>query len=136
MKQDLAERLAHGELHCIGVVAPDLDLLARPAPVRLATRPANDAERARLMGLRDEYVQLSSRGRYVDAAAREWRQLPISWRMSMLMMGGVGQDVDSLGTLALRDWHEMPPHEQAEVRGVVRGAKKHLLRLTALAARV
>lgn len=118
---------------CVGV-APELDLLARPAAV--VTRAPDAAERARIAGLRDVFVQLSSHGRYVDAAAREWRQLPISWRMAMLMMGGVGQDVDSLGTLAKRDWHEMPPHEQDEVRGVVRGAKKHLLRLTALAARV
>ena len=90
----------------------------------------------KLCGLRDEFVRLASDGRFVDAASREWRGIPMVWRMALVMMAGAGSDTDSLESLAARDWQEMPPPEREAVRGIVRGAKKHLGRLTALAARV
>lgn len=86
--------------------------------------------------LRDEFVRLSSNGRFVDAASREWCSIPVVWRMALVMMAGAGEDTDSLESLAARDWQEMPPPEREALRGIVRGAKKHLGRLTALAARV
>lgn len=120
-------------------VAPDLVFWPQePAQAQapVATRGPNEDERKCLGALRDGFVQRLSHGRYADAAGREWSQLPRSWRMALLMMGGVGEDVDSLDTMAMRTWEEIPEHEQAEVRSMVRGAKKHLLHLTALAARI
>lgn len=90
----------------------------------------------KLTVLRDEFVRIASDGRFVDAASREWRGIPMVWRMALVMMAGAGDDTDSLESLAARDWQEMPPPEREAVRGIVRGAKKHLGRLTALAARV
>lgn len=90
----------------------------------------------KLMGLRDEFVRIATDGRFVDAASREWRSIPMVWRMALVMMAGAGDDTDSLESLAARDWQEMPPPERESLRSIVRGAKKHLGRLTALAARV
>lgn len=90
----------------------------------------------KLMGLRDEFVRIASDGRFVDAASREWRGIPMVWRMALVMMAGAGDDTESLESLAARDWREMPPPERDALRGIVRGAKRHLGRLTALAARV
>jgi hypothetical protein len=86
--------------------------------------------------LRDEFVRIASDGRFVDAASREWRGIPMVWRMALVMMAGAGDDTESLENLAARDWREMPPPERESLRGIVRGAKKHLGRLTALAARI
>ena len=86
--------------------------------------------------LRDEFVRMASNGRFVDAASREWRGIPMVWRMALVMLAGAGSDTDSLEGLAARDWLEMPPPERESLRGIVRGAKRHLGRLTALAARV
>ncbi|MDR6152163.1 hypothetical protein QF021_000252 [Acidovorax delafieldii] len=86
--------------------------------------------------LRDEFVRIASDGRFVDAASREWRGIPMVWRMALVMMAGAGDDTESLENLASREWREMPPPERESLRGIVRGAKKHLGRLTALAARV
>ncbi len=90
----------------------------------------------KLMELRDEFVRIASNGRFVDAASREWRGIPMVWRMALVMLAGAGSDTDSLEGLAARDWLEMPPPERESLRGIVRGAKRHLGRLTALAARV
>lgn len=90
----------------------------------------------RQAALRDEFVRIATDGRFVDAASREWRAIPMVWRMALVMMAGAGDDAQSLETLASRDWREMPPPERESLRGIVRGAKKHLGRLTALAARV
>ncbi len=95
-----------------------------------------DDEMARLMKLRDEFVALATRGRFNDSASREWRRLPINWRMALLMLAGIGVDVDNLSDLAERDWLEMPPPERDELRGVIRSAKKHLGQVVALAAKV
>lgn len=97
---------------------------------------ARAQHKARLMTLRDEFVHINSMGRFHDAASREWRKLPHTWRATLLLVAGVGVDVDDLNTLASRDWQELPPPERDDVRGVVRSAKRHLGRLTALAAKV
>lgn len=91
---------------------------------------------ARLMELRDEFVQIATHGRFASAAAKEWRELPRTWRMTLLLVAGVGVDTHDLDTLAARAWQELPEPEQQEVRWVVRDAKRHLATLTALAARV
>ena len=90
----------------------------------------------RQAALRDEFVRIATDGRFVDAASREWRTIPVVWRMALVMMAGAGDDSESLERLASRDWREMPPPERDSLRGIVRGAKKHLGRLSALAARV
>lgn len=95
-----------------------------------------NCEMDRLMQLRDEFVSLATRGRFHDAASREWSRLPSNWRMGLLLIAGVGLDADNLSDLAERDWLEMPPPERAELRSVVRSAKKHLGALVALAAKV
>lgn len=135
MKQDIADRLAQAEPHH-AVLAPDLDLLAKPLPpVGERRGPAPADVQARLLALRDEFVQIASGGRFTDAASREWRELPHNWRMALMLIAGVGQE-DDLGTLASRNWQELPPTEREQVQGVVRSAKKYLSRLVALAARV
>lgn len=90
----------------------------------------------RLMELRDEHVRIASKGRFVSAAAKEWRELHSTWRMVLLMVAGVGVDTDDLGTLATRAWQEMPEPEQQAVRWAVRDAKRNVAALVALAARV
>ena len=122
----------------LNLVAPDLDLLPRaqaPAELKQPT-PAEGDVLVRLMKLRDEAMQRASKGRYYDAAEREWQKLPVMWRVALLMLAGIGADVEHLYTLAERNWQELPPPEREELRSVVRDAKRHLSGLTALAARV
>ena len=98
--------------------------------------PAQGQVLTHLMKLRDELTRKASHGRFADAAACEWRSLPRSWREDLLTLAGVGEDIETLQQLAGRDWHEIPPPERLRVSGVVRGAKRHLSGLVALAARV
>jgi hypothetical protein len=90
----------------------------------------------RLVALRDEFVELASKGRYTDALSREWRELPHNWRMALLMVAGIGTNVDSLSTLASRSWNEFPEPERIAVRVVIRTGKRHLGGITALASKV
>ncbi len=122
----------------LNLVAPDLDLLP---PVQTPAEPQEPKPAAgdvlgQLMKLRDEALQRASKGRYYDAASREWQRLPVMWRVALLMLAGIGADVEHLYTLAERNWQELPPPEREELRAVVRDAKRHLGGLTALAARV
>lgn len=91
---------------------------------------------ARLAELQDEFVRIATEGRFVSAAAAEWAELPMRWRMALLLMAGVGDDESDLATLASRSWREMPPREREEIRFVCRDGKKHLGQLLALATRV
>ncbi|QNP59459.1 hypothetical protein [Paenacidovorax monticola] len=118
------------------LVAPDMDLLQPAAPPAARPVPPPADVLAQLMKLRDEMTQSASNGRFCDAASREWRRLPVMWRVALLMIAGIGADVEHLYTLADRNWQELPPPEREELRMVVRDAKKHLGGLTALAARV
>jgi hypothetical protein len=119
------------------MAAPDLDLLAPPArPKAACLRPPTEAERALLAQLRDAAAACASGGRFHDAAAREWRSMPINLRMVVVLLAGLGLDVADLETLAARSWREIPPTEQALLRGELRLAKKHFARLAALVARV
>ncbi|GKS93206.1 hypothetical protein [Acidovorax sp. SUPP2825] len=136
MKQPLEDRVTHLRL-VTAVLAPDFDLLAKPPQVELPPAVVAPPQvLQRLVELRDEYVRGSSRGKFRDAASLEWRGLPIRWRMVLVMVAGIGLEVDELSTLASRDWQEMPPPEQDALRTEIRLAKKHFTRITALAARV
>jgi len=92
----------------------------------------------KLAKLRDEFVRLSSQGRYNDAASREWSLLPFEWRIVLLMLAGVGgvKASPELQALAGRAWSEMPDAEREAVRSVVRNHVPSVARLRALAARV
>ncbi len=87
------------------------------------------------MRLRDEFVQIASQGKYLDAASQEWRELPSNWRMALVLLAGIGTETD-LSTLASRAWLEIPPPERDEIKSVVRFGKRYFARVTALAARV
>lgn len=90
----------------------------------------------KLAALRDEFVRIATDGRFVDSASREWRGIPMNWRMALVLMAGLGDEAESPAILASREWREMPPPEREALRGMVRSAKRHLGGLTALAARV
>lgn len=90
----------------------------------------------KLAALRDEFVRIATDGRFVDSASREWRGIPMNWRMAMVLMAGLGGKAESPAILAEREWREMPPPEREALRAMVRSAKRHLGGLTALAARV
>ena len=91
---------------------------------------------ARLMALRDEFVRLASNGRFIDAAGREWSRVPTEWRMTLLLVAGIGVDVEHLDVLAGREWREMPDAERQAVRATVRACKRYVGTLHARAARV
>ena len=104
--------------------------------VASAPAPAKGEALQRLMELRDEFVQISSQGRFVEAASREWRQIPMQWRMALLMMAGIGVDVADLEKLASRHWHRFPEPERQAIKAVIRDGRQHLRGVTALAAKV
>lgn len=117
--------------------APCLRVLnvLQPMPGLGKAAPAQGEVFDKLMQLRDEFARIASDGRFMDAAAREWRTLPRSWREDLLTLAGLGDDLDTLQLLAGRDWHEIPPPERGRISGVVRSAKRYLAPLVALAAK-
>ena len=64
------------------LVAPDMDLLQAPEPPAAKPVPPPADVLKQLMKLRDEMTQSASNGRFHDAAAREWRGLPVMWRVA------------------------------------------------------
>ncbi|GEM_PF-1316894 len=105
-------------------------------PAVATTAPPSAEHLKKLMALRDDFVQISSGGRFVDSASREWRELPHNWRMALLMLAGVGLEVDDMSTLASRNWQEFPEPERIALKSTIRLGKHHLCRVTALAAKV
>lgn len=101
-----------------------------------ALSPVARTHVTRLLQLRDEFVMRANNGRFVDAAGSEWNKLPTMWRMTLLLVAGIGADVEHLDVLAAREWREMPEPEREAVRASVRACKKHIGALQALAARV
>lgn len=91
---------------------------------------------SRLFDLRNEYVEVVSGGRYMDAASAEWKRLPLDWRVLLVMKAGMGSDHQSLESLAQRNWLEIPPPERDELRLQVRIAKTCFMKMFALIARV
>ena len=51
-----------------------------------ASHVVRSAHVARLMEMRDEFVQIATQGRFVSAAEKEWRELPRTWRMTLLLV--------------------------------------------------
>ena len=68
--------------------------------------------RARLGELRAEYA-----ARTVERAPAAWSKLELSTRTVLLLLAGVDAAGDAdLSALALRDWREFAPPEQAAIR--------------------
>ena len=91
-----------------------------------------DQALARLKELREDYVELAKRGRYYDAAGKEWAGLPENMRAVLLLMAGVhaGRAME----LSSRGWRELPQEERSGVRFATRHSKRHLAGLRALAS--
>ena len=97
---------------------------------------SRSASLKRLFDLRNEYVEVVSGGRYMDAASAEWKRIPLEWRVLLVMKAGMGSDHQSLESLAQRNWLEIPPPERDELRLQVRVAKTCFMKMFALIARV
>ena len=68
--------------------------------------------RERLASLRAVYAE-----RCVDRAPAAWCRLELSTRTVLLLLAGIDAAGDAdLSTLALRDWREFAPPEQAAIR--------------------
>ena len=68
--------------------------------------------RERLASLRAEYAE-----RCVDRAPAAWMRLELSTRTVLLLLAGIDAAGDAdLSALALRDWREFAPPEQAAIR--------------------
>lgn len=100
------------------------------------TLPSRDECLARLSVLRDEFVESHSRGRFHNAAALEWKAMPVRWRLMLMMAAGVGDAGGDVARMARRTWDEFSDDEQAELRGWVREGKRSLSAMSALAARM
>ena len=66
--------------------------------------------RERLASLRAEYAE-----RCVDRAPAAWIRLAPETRTVLLLLAGIDAEAD-LSALALRDWREFAPPEQAAIR--------------------
>lgn len=104
------------------------------AQAAAAALPSRAESLAQLMALRDELVRSTSAGRFHDAASREWRKLPTNWRMALLLMAGVGDDMADMELLAERRFSEFSEEERQNLRWMARSAKTHLGAVVALAA--
>lgn len=102
--------------------------------------PCPPALMRKLMTLRDEFVEINSRGVFCNAAEREWSALPQHWRMVLLLLAGLGGEsaddyalVRRLEPLAQRGWAEMPPPERESLKIVIREGKRAMTAVRALA---
>lgn len=139
--------LSLAELHAAAQEAAE-EALAREADAKAADENAAAlaAERAqeareKLRVQRDELLESATGGMYRDKASQEWREMPVQWRMALLMLAGMGGPAAvraglQLQLLALRNWRELPPAERDAVSSIVRIGRPHIARLIALSARV
>ena len=125
------------QLQCL---APELDLFPQPkgpARAEFVGPPEKGIplrERARFMQNRDFFVKKASQGIYAGADHAEWASIPVSWRVILMMAGGMG-DMDTIDYLAGRSWQEIPPAEREAVKFVIREAKRLFAGLHALTLR-
>ena len=151
MKQDKAEanavaaalpyglrKLPVRDVPQLQYLAPELDLFPKtPARAEFVGPPEKGIprrERARFMKNRDFFVEKASRGMYAGADHAEWASIPVSWRVILMMAGGMG-DMQSIDYLAGRSWQEIPPAEREAVKFTIREAKSLFGRLHALTLR-
>ncbi|KQR50133.1 hypothetical protein [Acidovorax sp. Leaf160] len=118
------------------VTAPRVLNVLAPGQDDVTAEPAKGKVLADLMRVRDEYAEIATRGRFKDAASREWGAIPLNWRMNLLLVAGIGVDADDLEALARRRWDLFSPHERNQLRMEIRTGKRALAHVVALAARV
>jgi len=94
-----------------------------------AKSPNRQSAVRQLHALRDEFVALATRGRFVNASAREWARLRPEHRMALLMLAGVEGD---LGVLGERAWMEIGDAERVQIRVAARRLQKDVRPLAAL----
>ena len=154
MKQDKAEtqavasalpyglrKLPMVDMPQVECLAPGFDMDPEPAfvgPLPPAfvgpLWPAHRQMRAKFDGLKDFFIHKASNGMYAGAQDAEWARIPLAWRITLLMLGGIG-DMETVDYLAGRSWQEMPPKEREAVKFAAREGKRILGNLRALTLR-
>lgn len=112
-------------------------------PKELALTPVALRTLKSLRSMRDNILEESSGGLFKDVESREWKELPIEWRMLFLLLGGVGKedDVDALlaarlKPLATRNWREIPVPERQAIKSIIRTGRDRVLKLSMLASHI
>lgn len=89
--------------------------------------------RERLKDQRDVLVRKASFGVWFDGESREWARVGHEHRMMVMMLAGIGGDLD---TLASRAWREFTPAERDAVKSEMRAAKRTFSSVAALCSRI
>lgn len=89
--------------------------------------------RERLKAQRDALLGKASFGVWFDGESREWAHISHEHRMMVMLLAGIGGDLD---TLATRAWREFTPAERAAVKTEMRAAKRAFSGVAALCSRM
>lgn len=117
-------------------IAPDAAAFVGPMPPEFVgpVWPIHRQMRAQFDGLKDFFIHKASNGLYAGAQDAEWARVPLNWRITLMMLGGIGE-MDSIDYLAGRSWQELPPREREAVKFAAREGKRILGGLRALTLR-
>lgn len=86
----------------------------------------------KLHALRDEFVRLSTGGRWHDAASKEWAGVSQDHRVFIMLLAGMDGDLD---VLAGRAWREFTPPEREAISAQIRSTRRAFSHVTALCSR-
>lgn len=100
---------------------------------KAATSLTVDELRERLKDQRDGLLRKASLGVWFDGESREWARVGHEHRMMVMMLAGIGGDLDAL---ASRAWREFTPAERDAVKSEMRAAKRTFSGVAALCSRL
>jgi hypothetical protein len=86
----------------------------------------------KIPGLRDEFVRLSTGGRWHDAASKEWAGVSRDHRVFIMLLAGMDGDLD---VLAGRAWREFTPPEREAISAQIRSTRRAFSAVTAICSR-
>lgn len=89
--------------------------------------------RERLKAQRDALLSRASFGVWFDGESREWAHIGHEHRMMVMLLAGIGGDLDALAT---RAWREFTPPERAAIKTEMRAAKRTFSSVAALCSRM
>lgn len=109
----------------------------KPAKPKHEGKPAKHLSvrelRERLKTQRDALLAKASAGVWFDGEGREWSGISHEQRMMLMLLAGIGGDLEAL---AVRAWREFTPPERAAIKTEVRAAKRTFSNVAALCSRM
>lgn len=133
MNAPMSAQELHAQMKALGKVVK----AQKPARPKHEGKPAKHLSvpelRERLKTQRDALLGKASAGVWFDGESREWSGISHEHRMMVMLLAGIGGDLDALAT---RAWREFTPPERAAIKTEMRAAKRTFSSVAALCSRM